>query len=81
MDGFLRICRHCKTAFSDGFPRVNCLCGKNDAEPEPTPQPTPAGDRYPSDPYGYDMASSTAPDADRANWQDAAFDDVPVWWI
>lgn len=81
MEGVLRVCRHCNTAYHEGFPRVNCQCGRNEAAPESAPQPTPAGDYPPSDPDDYDMAPSTTHDADRANRQQGVpLDDSLSWW-
>lgn len=79
MDGFLRICRLCNTAFYDTFPRMNCQCGQNDPVPESRLESSPAGDYSALDPYGYDSAPP-APDADRANGRDAPFDDSLFWW-
>lgn len=80
MDGFLRVCRHCKTACYDTFPRMNCQCGRNEPDPDPSLEAAPAGDFTALDPYGYDLTSPAAPDADRAGGRDAPSDDSLFWW-
>ncbi|MCX6021479.1 MAG: hypothetical protein NTZ05_07075 [Chloroflexi bacterium] len=80
-DDLVKTCRHCKTAFHDTFPRMNCACGKNDGEPSPVPAPAPSGDPFASDPYGYDMAPGVTPDAAQAKWQDVTLNDPQFWWL
>ncbi|MBI4496345.1 MAG: hypothetical protein HY689_00370 [Chloroflexi bacterium] len=79
MEGALRLCRICKTAFSDAFPRLHCQCGQNDdgaAEKAPTPSP----DYAMPDPFEYDFAPG-APDPPPTPRGPTTPPELQTWWL